>query len=376
MNISAFKRSVDALARLASAKTSSPSSDPRSKIGVQVDRSGNLTLIAGSPGAGVLCRMQDKIDNDGKPYLFAVDAKTMLQAAKVLKGKGTVHFSVDDDGLTVNVDGGGSVRMAYSCSLKEADFPPKPKSLDSSVSIGASEWDIIYRMISAIDPLNIEPPTVEFDTDRVHIVAVARGERPCYVRLTKKTNDCQTQVASPVIEFWDAIKCLDKDGTLSWGSEGFLATIDDLQVWGIPLLFGGYSQDGGEPKGGKPPAPWPVLAIKGEPIAMAAVNRTAMIDAIRGVIPNDDIDEYGRITIEIKNNQISLMPFGDESGISFPAKTAGSSTRSIRGEYIVKMLRASVGKEVTLSMYQSPPISIGSPDMPGWTVLVAPVALG
>jgi len=371
MNISAFKRSVDALARLANARTSSSSSDPRSKIGVQVDRSGNLTLVAGSPTAGVLCRMQEKVDNDGRSYLFAVDSKTMLQAAKVLKGKGTVSFAVDDDGLTVNVDGGGSVRMAYSCTMKEADFPKKPKSTDSSVSIGASEWDVIYRMISAIDPLNIEPPTIEFDQDRVHIVAVARGERPCYVRLTKKAIECGTQVIAPMIDFWDAIKCLDKDGTLSWGNEGIIADIEDIQVWCLPALFS--SRHDGH---GSPPSPWPVLAVKGEPIAMAAVNRTAIIEAIRGVIPNTDVDEYGRITIEITNNKISLMPFGDESGISFPAKTAGKSTRSIRGEYIVKMLRASVGKEVTLAMYQSPPISIGSPDMPGWTVLVAPVALG
>ena len=68
MNISAFKRSVDALSRFATVKSSSSAPDPRSKIGVQVDKNGNFTLIAGSVNGGVLCRMQDKIDTGGASY--------------------------------------------------------------------------------------------------------------------------------------------------------------------------------------------------------------------------------------------------------------------------------------------------------------------
>ena len=202
MNISAFKRSVDALSRFATVKSSSSAPDPRSKIGVQVDKNGNFTLIAGSVNGGVLCRMQDKIDTGGASYLYAIEAKTMLQAAKVLKGKGTVSFVVDDDGLTINVDAGGSVRMAYACSIADAGFAPKPKNIDSSVDISAHEWDALYRMIGAIDPMAIEPATVQFDTDRVHIVAVAPGERPCYVRFTKKSNECGTIAAAPYPDFW------------------------------------------------------------------------------------------------------------------------------------------------------------------------------
>jgi hypothetical protein len=94
------------------------------------------------------------------------------------------------------------------------------------------------------------------------------------------------------------------------------------------------------------------------------------------VTPGEDIDKYGRITFEIKDGFISLSSFGDEGGISIPCKSYGKTTRTLRSEYFIKMLRASVGKTVRVGVYQAPPISISSPEMSGWTILVAPVALG
>lgn len=363
MNISSFKKVVDALARFADMRA--PDSDPRSKIGVQVDKHGKLTLISGSSCCGLLYRIDDEISFD-KPVLFAIEAKPLLQAAKVLKGKGTISIVVTSDSLSINVDGGGgTVKLIASCELKDAGFVPKIKSSDCTMRITGDTWEQLYRIIPAVSTIDIEPPTLTIGDGMAHIVAVAKGERPCYARFSAPADGPDWTSVAVNVSFWESLKAFTSDGNISWSADGAVATAGNVSVWSKAITF--------DPA---PFEPWPILESSGEMTAYAIIDRTMLIEAIRGITPGEDLDKYGRITFEINDTSVSLSPFGDEGGISIPCKTMGKTMRTVRAEYITKMLKASVGKEVRVGVYKAPPISISSQDMSGWTILVAPVALG
>lgn len=366
MNITSFKKSVDVLSRYAD--TRAQDHDPRSKIGVQVDGSGNLTLISGSSEGGILYRYGPVTFDKSKA--FAINAKPLLQAAKILKGKGSVELSIADDVFTLSIDGGGSVDIPAQSSLSSVGFVKKPKSFDSHAAVRGETWEQISRIIGSTDPTNIEPPTIQVADGKANIVSVAGGMRSCYARYTCDVESSVGFTMSPYPSFWEAIKSVSEDGMMSWSKSDIMVSAGSVECWSKAILFSNKDNDLTEVPS------WPILTILGNPVATATISRTALIEAIRGVTPGDDVDSFGRVTMSIMNNGISLSPFGDESMMKIPCVTSGSANRSIRSEYIVKMLRASFGKEVTISVYNAPPVSISSPEMLGWTVLVAPVAFG
>lgn len=369
MSVSAFKNAVDILARYADVRAKD--ADPRSKIGVQVDIKGNLTLIAGSADGGILYRVKDiDVEFVDVPFIYAVDAKPLLQAAKILKGKSTVKMKVSPDGLTVNTSDGGSISLKYACSIADAGFLAKPKVHNSWANIGSDAWEQLYRIIPCVDPLKSEPPVMSVNEGVVQIVSVATGERPAYVRYTTSGGG-DTQSVATSLSFWDALKAFSGDGKIVWGTDGVMAVTENIECWGPAIMF---SYANAQERISAPQ--WPILAISGKPVASFTAQRTSLVDIIRGIIPATDVDQYGRITIEIKEGSVTFRGFGDEGGVTLPVSTTGKSTRSLRAEYLMKVLRASVGKNVTISVYQSPPLVISSQEMSGWTILVAPVAFG
>lgn len=369
MSVAAFKSAVDIVARYADIRAKD--ADPRSKVGIQVDIKGNMTLIAGSKDGGILYRVTGiDIEYVDVPFIYAVDAKTLLQAAKVLKGKSSVKFIVNPDGLTIQTSDGGSISLKYSCSIADAGFLPKPKHQDSWADVSGDAWQQLYRIIPCVDPLAIEPPVISCNDGNVDIVSVATGGRPAYVRYSTSGGGDTKSVATS-LSFWDALKVLQGDGKIIWGNDGVMAKTDNIECWGPAMKFShGSSNDATNA------LQWPILATSGRPVASFSMQRTSLVDIIRGVIPSDDVDQYGRITIEIGEGSVAFRGFGDEGGVTVPVKTVGKSMRSLRAEYLMKVLRASVGKNVTISVYNAPPIVVTSDEMSGWTLLVAPVALG
>jgi hypothetical protein len=363
MKISALKSIADVLSRHADIRAQD--SDPRSKIGVQVDSAGNITLIASSADGGILYRVTGERNQTPGPIAYAIDSRPFIQAAKVLTGKGEASIVVTHDGLTITSSLGGSVEVKASCSIRDAGIVKKPKSDEGvTIQIPGSKWEQIARVISAIDPIAFEPPTIQVSEATARFIAVAKGNRPCYAMYEADCDPAVDAVFAPRISFWDSLKVLSTDGTIVSSASGFLAVADNIESWSLPFYHD------------QKPAAWPILSMSGEPRASALTQKTALIDAIRGVIPPSDKDEYARITMQISNSIVMVSGFGDEGGISVPSKTIGISMRSIRSDYLVKMLRALSGKEAILKVYESPPISISSQEMSGWTILVAPVALG
>lgn len=362
MKLSVLKDIADTMSRYADIRA--PDADPRSKIGIQVDASGMMTMIAGDKECGILYRVGADCETESAPFSYAIDCRPFLQAVKLLSGKGDVALYADKEGLSVRSNSGGSVSIQPSCSLKSAGFIPKPKQFLISFNVEAKTWEQFSRIIPAIDPVSFEPPTIQASGGKARVVAVAKGNRPCYAMYEADEPRMEETVIQTKTSFWEGLKVLSEDGTIQAGLAGVIATSSQVECWAAPF------------PGGDAATAWPVLGVSGTPQAQATVQRTALIDAVRGVVPQEDKDEYGRITVQFSAGALVMSGFGDEGGITLPAKTIGSAVRSLRSDYIVKMLRASFGKQVTISVYGSPPISISSQDMPGWTILVAPVALG
>ena len=144
---------------------------------------------------------------------------------------------------------------------------------------------------------------------------------------------------------------LQSDGEIMWGHDGVYAKSDNIETWSGAIMSGDNRGNVFHA------AAWPSLSCSGTPVSIAQIQRTSLIDAIKGIVPSEEKDGYGRITIEVDSNQIRLSAFGDESYISMACKGSGKSIRSIRSEYLLKMLRACGSKFVGISTYNSPGIS-------------------
>jgi hypothetical protein len=61
--------------------------------------------------------------------------------------------------------------------------------------------------------------------------------------------------------------------------------------------------------------------------------------------------------------------------MTVPVDTLNEGHRACNAEYLLKLLRAIEGKSVTIGWAQQPAMILGTPEMVGWTILLAPVAL-
>jgi DNA polymerase III sliding clamp (beta) subunit (PCNA family) len=120
------------------------------------------------------------------------------------------------------------------------------------------------------------------------------------------------------------------------------------------------------------PDPWPIMSLAYEPSVTFTMEKKPLIEAVKGVMP---FDEHNRVTLAVKPGGIEASAFGHEKGMFVPAETKNEGHRSVNADYLLRLLRAIDGKSVTIGWAQQPAMIISSPEMSGWTILLAPVAM-
>ena len=368
MNITELKRITNALSTYASVRDKA--SGPEAIIGVQ-SKSGIIKLIAGSRRGGIVCTSQVGSTEETS---FIIRARPFLSAAKTLKGKIDLSFEVDGSGLRLVTDKGGSASFPIVGSLRDSGFAKKPKTGTHAGLIYGERFSQIARLFDAIaQDIESQTPTMHYYDGKFVITAISPATHAIYASLeVEGTGEGEASFAA-YMDFWRSLKTLERDGTITFGPDGTVASSGIYECFSPPWLVSPYDSRTRKSESPRPPHPWPTLGWKDDAAtARVTIDRRQLIEAIKGQVPDDDL---GRVTLQVDTGTFEVYAYGAEAGIKLPASTEGRGVRSLQAKYLLDMLRAFESSEVELAWGTSPAIRLHSKEYKGWTVLIAPVTM-
>jgi len=371
MKASEYKQVAQVLGLFANVRESAE--PPESLIGVQVS-DGVAKLIAGKGlarfGQGVVVTLDGAFS--GK-HAYTISARPFLQAAKVIGGKQEVEFDISDKGLTIVTSEGGKVFLKVEGDLREAGFPKKPREFKVESRIPAEAFTQLAKVFDTVHAdYEIEAPSMEQVGNVSHFVVVQPAGRAMYGHFEAQGSGPDGYFASVYPQFWRSMRHLDAEGLIKWGEDGALAVSGPYELYSTPYRVSKYDSRTRRSEEPRNPDPWPIMSLSGAPSVSFTIDKKPLVEAVKGVMPHD---EHGRVVLTVKEGYLNVAAFGQEGGMTVPAETLHDGNRACNAEYLLKLLRAIDGKSVTIGWAQQPAMILSAPEMKGWTILLAPIAL-
>lgn len=371
MKVTEFRAICDTLGRFAINREKV--TGPESKIGVQA-ANGILKLIAGTETAGVVVEVGQC---DGR-FAYVVEARPLLQSAKVLPAKEEVTLTATESALTITASGGGRVSLNAAGRLSDAGFPKKPKSFVASGSVYAEQWTQMAKMYRAVvddDVIDkkvrdVQYVTMEFYGGSLFVNGVAWHSKAKYASFS---TECQGEEhhTAVTLPFWEALKALDADGVLSAGPDGILAKAGRAECFAIPRMTQEYDQES-HTVGSIIDVP-PIPTLRAESLGIGFdLERRRLIEVIKAQAPHD---EHNRVTLTVDTASMTVTPFGSEGGMQLPTQTYLRGVRSVNAGYLLDILNSMDAREVEVRWGNAPALSITAKEYKQWTILLAPVTL-
>jgi hypothetical protein len=172
--------------------------------------------------------------------------------------------------------------------------------------------------------------------------------------------------------FWRSLKHFSDDGVIEWGEDGVLARSGVCELYVTPYRVAKYDPKRKASEPPRNPAPWPIMSLRGDPSVSFTVDKKQLIEAVKGVMP---YDEHARVTLTVNDGFVNVAAFGVEGGMTVPAQTLHEGNRACNSEYLLRLMRSMDGKMITIGWAQQPAMILSAPEMQGFTILLAPVAL-
>lgn len=367
MKVSEFRNIADALARHAT--TREKNTGPTSRIGVQVSN-GVLKMISGTSTAGMVVDVQPA---EGK-FNYTVEARPLLQAAKILPAKDEVTILAKPEGLEVVTAAGGGLKLQPNGELRDAGFAKKPKGFRARAAVPAAEWVRLAKTIKEVAQ-DIVAPSIHVVGVEVHVSIVAPGGmHPRYATCTLDLIEGDEDYsASAYGDFFESLRAFKDNGSLAFGRDGVLASCGRVEAYSGAYLVSPYDNVSKRAETPREPDPWPILQSDGELSTSFTIDRKNLLSVIKGQAP---YDAQNRVTMEVTTGSLVVRPYGSEAEQRVPTSTHGSGVRSVRADYLGGFLSVMDCKEVTVGWHQRAKAIVVSGDgYERWTTLVAPVAL-
>lgn len=372
MKASEFKEIVQVLSLFANIReTAKP---PESQIGVQVNN-GVAKLIAGSGPAGTVVTLDG--ETPGK-FSYTVEARPFLQSAKVITGKQEVTLDINEKGVTISTSEGGRVFLKAEGRLLEAGYAKKPKVAVVRTALPGPAFKQLAKVVDAInDDFEVDPPGLEQIEDKTHVVIVQPlKSRAMYARFEAVGERLEPEIdgyhVAAYALFWRAMKHFTADGLIEWGEDGLLAISGPYELYATSYRVSEYDPQTRRSEPPRHPDAWPIMSLAYEASVLLTMEKKPLVEAIKGVMP---FDEHNRVTLSVGPSGVEVSAFGQEKGMLVPADTKNEGHRSVNADYLLKLLRAMDGKSVTIGWAQQPAMILSAPEMVGWTILLAPVAM-
>jgi hypothetical protein len=370
MTVTEFKRIINALSTYATVREKA--TGPETLIGVQ-SKDGILKLVAANGRGGIAVTAGV---GEFPTASFTVLGRPLLNAAKVLKGKIDLQWVVGPDNLQLVSDKGGSIVCDASGSIKESGFARKPQRVLATGFVNGAGYGQIARIFDAVQrDIESNCPTIHFYEDKAVLTAISPVNKELYATLSIPSTGVTEEVyGSAYMEFWKALKVLDQEGTIEFGTDGVIARSGVYEVFSSPWRISPYDRKTRTSLPVQNPKPHIEFIWRdNDSVARVTIDRKILIDAIKGQAPDE---ELARVTLQVDTGSLQVYAYGAEAGLTLPAVTENSGIRSVQGPLMLDMLRAFDSKDVELSWGSpSPGIRLNNKEYNGWTVLIAPVTM-
>lgn len=355
--------------RFASIREGAP--EPTDRVLVQLD--GVLKFVAGDDDSTVIVDTGQPASTRGKAV---VSSRLFLQAAKTLRGRGDVEFSLDGQGgIVVKTNTGGKVVMPrVGDSIPGWVRPSSASTAALCIGVAASFWPDLSKLIG------LGPNKHHWPNDHVHfevrggdLYAIwADSYRWIEARLGRAAQLSEDPyIGSASVDFIKSLKAFD--------GETSIELLDDQ----LAVISGGSSavtrlkvavSQGRRAR--SLAVPVDLRAPVTELYVGVTVKRKDLIDNVKAVASSD---KFGRVTLMVTPNEAKVYGYGKEREGSMTQPTSYTQGRgyvNFDAELGTKLLAGMPEKDVTVlfpDKGKPGPIQFKE-DKWGWRMLLAPVA--
>lgn len=356
------------LGRFANIREGAP--EPTDRILVQFDKV--LKFVAGDDHSTVIVNTGVPVETRGKAM---VSARLLLQAAKTLRGKGSLALELDGKGGAVlkTHTGGKVVLPRFSDSLPGWVRPSVESATALAIEIPDGFWPDLSKVVG------VGPDKHYFPWDMVHFEVLDRHLRLIWTdnyRAVEHTLpavklDEFQYIGSVPVDFIKSLKAFDGKTSLVMQRDQIAVSYGGSEaVSGLRILT---VKDGERLPG--------VLPLDHEAIQTAnrtgaTVNRKDFIDNLKAV---SSADEHGRVTVMVNEGAVKVYGYGQEREGSMTmnaSSTQGRGYISFNEEKATKLLSGLKDKEIR---FLFPSKGIGPVQFKeskwGWQLYLAPIAL-
>ena len=329
--------------------------DPTDVVLVQAV-AGQLKMVAGTVDSTIIVTAGPTAAK-GK---VLVEARTLLNAAKALRGKGDVEFGVDPGkSLTIRVSTGAEMTLPNSADALPHWLKP-PTETPGDATFPAKWMTEAAKVVSATTSAYWPGSHVHLSMDREYLrLSCTDGAAFATTYLPgEDDHNLLDAVGSVSSVFINAIKNLGDAGTIRWSSD--LLSIQSGPYLAVTQLY-------------RVPAPIKPLSVE-PPETTVVVDRKVLTDMVKAVASND---EHNRVALVARNAALTVHPFDSrQASVKVPAEVVGADlTVGVDAVVLERLLKAAPGKTVSLGWSEDrSPVQFTDKDST-WRMLLAPVVL-
>jgi hypothetical protein len=340
MELKDFKAGVETLARFTNQRLSEP--DP---FLFQVGKDGGFSLISGNDKGIAVWRTGTSM-MEPTPMKHGINSKTLVQAAKVLKGRGvSVHFKLADDHLEVFTSpAGGSIKLPFG---EKPELHARPMDGEYvQFDWTADEFETFLAGVEASHAKSY-PDGLVVEAGNVGYHRLASTDR--YIMWQGKKHSANNKsLAEPVVvsaSFWNALRKFNSNAVTRFYQSG------------VKTLLGNFEFSTGF-LGAHPI--WPNIEDRYfKPGTMSDVtvwlNRKALIGSVKAVLPAGDPEATTiALSYDAERRAFVHSVKTNETVQTATARGQGTGRCEVSGKFILNILNAISDESVIVSWNNEP----------------------
>jgi DNA polymerase III sliding clamp (beta) subunit (PCNA family) len=330
--------------------------DPTDAVLIQATN-GSLKFVAGTADSTLIVDA-GATEQSGKAL---VSAKLLLNAAKSLRGKGSVEVRITPDGATVAISTGAEMSLP-NVDDKVPDWVRVPKVNVPSVPFPDGFWSEASKVFGATTgdfwpystvSISAEGQLARLSSTDRYAVSTVTLEGP-----EKLPAEYGGSISSV---FTAALRHVEGSGTMRLGGGAFWIVAGPYTA--VTRLF--------EARGHQPGAIG--RALVEEPATTVSIDKKVLVDMIKGVASQD---EHNRVTLVAREAALQVHPYSDPgTSVKAPAQIEGEAGQiGVTSGYLIRLLQAHPGKSVRIGFSPgAKPLRLVDQATWNWTLLLAPV---
>lgn len=333
MELKTFKAGIEALSRMTNQREKDPS-----PFMLQVSRDdGRLSLIAGGPRGVLIWRLDSYYKGDLAINREGIQSRLIVQAAKALRGKDTIHFKIHKDAFEVFTSPGQGSIMCNFVTQPDLLRPlqGEPEAIVKIPDMGVLTESVVAATSFFYDVAQFVPAG-----DRVRFMATDRYKM--YQTYLKLESGSLSEMVGSQAGFWNALRGATNNGDARFYKSGIKVRFGDFEAYSnysMPWTDHDYV-DHAFPQG-----IIPTMAIE--------LNRKTLLVLLKG---NKATVEFDKPTATASTATLRL---GETTVDLNTLRSVGAGSFMVDPAYLYDILGAMTDDNITLAITDNPQFPIG-----------------